>query len=281
MRGSGSASTVEDQNIAIVEITDADYAGDTFHRRLPAAPVAGVSRLIRAVALSSPKVIVVDLDSGHWTSEQRAQLRSDIEQARNKAGLKGIVEIAWAIGGSQGAGGRDSDTGSLTIEPIDDPASCFGVPAATPDTYGVVRGYLPYVPQNHVPIPSLAIVAGHLAKGQGCTGNAHAPVNDELPEADLINYSGGGCALSASHRRHLTRHRGHLGLAEYESPAIEDSRRRRLVPEGRHRYVTPDGYLNGLDTSSLPQLSPRRRGRSRNRREAGSLLWMCWWVCCS
>ena len=163
-----------DQRIVVVEITDADYAGPMFRRACP-LPVDGVGKLLRAVALSGPKLIAVDLDTAHWTSAERTAIRTLAEPA----------QIAWAIGGWEDA------QGNVNLESMAGEGSCFGVPASLPDEYGVVRGFLPYVPQKGVPVPSLAIVASRIYAGEGCTSEARAPVSAALPPAELIDYSGG------------------------------------------------------------------------------------------
>lgn len=241
-----AGKTVVDQHIMVVQITDADYASKTFNRACP-LPVAGVSKLIRAVALSGPKVIVVDLDTLHWTNDQRAAVLAEVDGARRKLGLAQAVQVAWAIGGAQGASGAEGDSGSLVLEKIDDPGYCFGVPAEIPDEYGVVRGYLPYVPRDRVPIPSLAIVASRLFEGKGCTGDVQPPVGDQLPPADLIDYSGG-----PERFLHLTAGTV-LGTADTYPWQNSNPIQSKIAviggsfQEARDRYVTPHGYLNGLD----------------------------------
>jgi CHASE2 domain-containing sensor protein len=251
--------TVVDPDIVVVQITDDDYKSDVFKRGCP-LPVEGVSRLLHAVALSGPKVIVVDLDTSDWTSAQRAAVRAEAEDARRTLGPGQPAQIAWAIGGSQEAGGGKSDTGKLTLEPIDDPASCFGVPVAIPDEYGVVRGYLPYVPLNGQPIPSLAILAAQLSKGKGCTVDIPSPVGDKLPAEELIDYAGG-----PERFLHLTAGTV-LGAADSSPWQNANPMQSKIAivggsfQEGRDRYVTPHGYLNGIDILAHAVASALRGG---------------------
>jgi CHASE2 domain-containing sensor protein len=254
-----AGKTVVDRHIVVVQITDTDYASGAFNRGCP-LPVAGVGKLIRAVALSGPKEIVVDLDTLHWTNDQRAAVLSEMDGARRKLGLAHAAQIAWAIGGAQGASAGESDTGSLVLEKIDDPGYCFGVPAEIPDEYGVVRGYLPYVPLDHVPIPSLAIVASRLYQEKGCTAGVQPPVGDRLPPADLIDYAGGPEGFL-----HLTAGTV-LGAAD-TSPWQNSNPIQSTIAviggsyqEARDRYVTPHGYLNGVDILAHAVASALRGG---------------------
>jgi CHASE2 domain-containing sensor protein len=254
-----AGQTVVDQHIVVVEITGADYASAAFNRGCP-LPVAGVAKLIRAVALSGPKVIVVDLDTVHWTKDQRAAVLSEVYGARGKLGLARAAQIAWAIGGAQGATAGEGETGPLVLEKLDDPGFCFGVPAEIPDEYGVVRGYLPYVPRDRVPIPSLAILASRLYREKGCAADVQPPVGDALPPADLIDYTGGPGAFV-----HLTAATV-MGTADTSPWQNSNPIQSKIAviggsfQEARDRYVTPHGYLNGVDILAHAVASALRGG---------------------
>jgi len=132
----------------------------------------------------------------------------------------------------------------------------------------VVRGYLPYVPRGHMPIPNLAIVASRLFAGKGCTGDIQPPVGDQLPAADLINYAGGRGRFL-----HLTAGTV-LGAADSSPWQNSNPMQSKIAviggafQEGRDRYVTPHGYLNGLDILAHAVVSASQGGvpePSRNR----------------
>jgi CHASE2 domain-containing sensor protein len=243
---------VVDPDVVVVQIADADYhdKNEPFQHACP-LPVAGVTALIRAVALSAPKVIVVDLDTADWPPGQRAAALADADSALGKLGFA-QPSVAWAIGGAQETGGGGHDTGTLNAEQIkDDPVSCFGVPAAIPDSDGVVRGYLPYLLQQQPPktvlIPSLAVAASQLSKGRGCTSDVQPQAGEQTPADDLVDYSGG-----PERFLHLT---AGTVLGAADSPAWQNSNPLKSeiaiiggsFQEGRDRYVTPVGYINGID----------------------------------
>ena len=249
----GLGSTGKDAHIAVVGITGEDYAGPVFHRACPLA-VDGVTKLIRAVALSRPTVIVIDLDTSEWKAGERSRVQAEIERVRQTQGVSQAPQLAWAIGGSQ-------DThGQITLQNPDDPGGCVGVPASIPDNYGVVRGYLPYVPSGGVAVPSLAEVANRLDTGKGCAARVADSGGDELPAVDLIEYSGGPERFT-----HLA---ASVLFGAAENPAWQNSNplQGRIVviggqfQEARDRYVTPAGYLDGVDILAHAIASVERGG---------------------
>ena len=234
----GLGSTAQDSRIAVVGITGEDYAGPVFHRACP-LPAEGVGKLIHAVALSRPTVIVIDLDTSEWKPGERAAVQSDLQRLAPASAKP--PQLAWAIGGSQDAHGK------LTLQTLDAAGSCFGVPASIPDEYGVVRGYLPYVPSAGARVPSLADAAATLAAGKPCPAREAAAADEALPPVDLIEYTGG-----PEHFTHLAAS-VLFGAAETAAWQNANPLQGRIVviggqfQEARDRYVTPAGYLDGVD----------------------------------
>ena len=233
----GLASAATDPRIAVVAITGEDYAGPVFHRACPLPP-EGVAKLIHAVALSRPSVIVVDLDTSEWKPGARTAVQTDIERLPPLPGAAKAPQLAWAIGGSE------NTQGQLTLQTLGDPAGCLGVPASIPDDYGVVRGYLPYVPSGGAQVPSLAEIAARLDSGKGCPPRVPATAAEPLPPVDLIEYSGAFVHLQAGVL---------FGTAETAAWQNSNPLQGRIVVvggqflEARDRYVTPAGYLDGVD----------------------------------
>jgi len=236
----GLGGAAQDAHIAVVGITGDDYAGPVFRRSCPLRTDA-VAKLIHAVALSGPSAIVIDLDTSEWKPAQRIAVQSDVEHLPQRPGRAKPPQLAWAIGGSEDTHGK------VTLETLDDPGGCFGVPASIPDDYGVVRGYLPYVPFGGAQVPSLAEVAAHLGAGKSCDARVPAAAAQALPPVDLIEYSGGPGRFV-----HLAA--GLLfGAAETDAWQNSNPLQGRIVVvggqflEARDRYVTPAGYLDGVD----------------------------------
>lgn len=242
-----------DPRIAVVGITDTDYSSPVFHRGCP-LPLDGVAKLIHAAALSGPRVIVVDLDTSDWPADARRDLQSLVAAAGKQLGLLQAPQLAWAVGGAE-------DTlGGIALQKIDAQGGCMGVPASIPDNYGVVRGYLPYIPSNGARVPSLAAVASRLYAGNGCAGEATSPSGDPLPPVDLIEYSGGPERFV-----HLTA-AVVLGAAETQPWQNSNPLQGKIAViggqfrEARDRYVTPAGYLDGVDILAHAIASAQKGG---------------------
>lgn len=247
----GLAATARDPDIAVVGIGQEDYNGPVFHRSCPLAP-EGVRKLIHAVGQSRAAVIIVDLDTSEWKADERKSVEVDLA-AIPRGGGAAPAQVAWAIGGGQDTSGR------LTLESLTDSSGCLGVPASIPDDYGVVRGYLPYVPSGSVQVPSLAEIAVHLASGKGC-GEREAATSSELPPVDLIEYSGG-----PGHFVHLAAGVV-LGAADAAAWQNANPLQGKIVliggqfQEARDRYVTPAGYLDGVDILAHAVASSKKGG---------------------
>jgi CHASE2 domain-containing sensor protein len=250
-----------DPRIAVTGITEADYAGPVFHRACPLAP-DGIAKLIRAVALSGSKVIVVDLDTSEWSPEQRSGVKADLAQVSQTLGGRPMPQLAWAVGGSAGSDGK------ITLETFDAQGACVGVPASIPDSYGVVRGYLPYIPYKGAAVPSLANVAVSLDAGKGCAAESASPLEEGLPAVDLIEYTGGADRFVHVPATVL------FGTAETSAWQNSNPLQGKIVvigglfEEARDRYVTPAGYLAGVDILASAIASAERGGIQEPSRRA-------------
>jgi CHASE2 domain-containing sensor protein len=242
-----------DPNIAVVAISGDDYHGPIFHRASPLA-VDGVTKLIHAVALSGPKVIVIDLDTSEWSGDQRRAAQQTLEDARRTLGIPRAAKLAWGVGGSE------DSSGSIALEHFDAQGGCLGVPASIPDDYGVVRGYLPYISAGGIKVPSLVDTANRLEAGQSCAAVVTSAVV-ELPPTNLIEYSGD------PNRRFVHLQAGVLfGTADTSPWQNSNPLKGKIViiggqfSEARDRYVTPAGYLDGVNILAYAIASARHGG---------------------
>ena len=248
-------------DIAVVSITDQDYA-DLFHRQSP-LNVPILSDLIVACARSGARVIGVDMITSDWTAEQRQSARDRSIAAAPK------VRIVWADDG------WPDDQGKLHINQLSGldeqgHVDCQAVPAAIPDDHGIVRGYLPgvQVADGNTPqvLPAMATILYDIYQNglPGCAPEGVLPAANTSDE-QIVNYSGGGAAfpylsaatvLQASNGEawiNANPLRGHIAL-------IGGSFR-----EGRDRYVTPAGYMDGVDILAQTVLSNSRPVKATSR----------------
>jgi hypothetical protein len=138
------------------------------------------------------------------------------------------------------------------------PRECQGVPAALPDQYGVVRGYIPLMWDEQqgqkTAIGNLAFVTEQLAEKEGSTcigpGFSIVPPDSKTNEEKLVNYAGG---VSFPHLSAKTVLNAATAGAWQNSNPLKG----RIAIIGgsyraaRDKYVTPVGYIDGVDILAL------------------------------
>lgn len=241
----------ESANIVVVSVTDTDYQ-EMFGNKSPLSPQT-VLELVRACALSGAKVIAVDLDTSDWTAEERMNLVAAVT-ASSPSGS--APRLAWAVGGSYDPATKSSHLDEL--KGLTSPA-CQGVPASMPDEYGVVRGYVPVMREERqgqmIAAGNFAFVIEQLDLNLSLACNPPSfsvvPSDSDSDQEKLVNYAGGG--VSFPHVSAETVVKAATAEAWRNSNPLKD----RIALIGgsyraaRDKYVTPVGYLDGVDILAL------------------------------
>ena len=259
----------ESESISVVPITEEDYK-EAFASTSPLSR-ARLLELIRACALSGAKVLAIDLDTSDWTPEDRAAVAAAVVSAASEARVD-APRLAWAVGGyfGESAEGRSPQaqrpgTGTAGWH-LDDlhlsPPACQGVPASLPDQYGIVRGYIPAISGEqggrNVTLGNLAVVIKELSANSSRACDASLtilPVGGEPEDERLVNYAGGG--VSFPHVSASTV----MGAATAEAWQKSNPLKGRAVIIGgsyraaRDKYVTPVGYMDGVEILALTAAS--------------------------
>lgn len=246
----------ESPRIAVVSITEDDYR-DLFKSTSPLSQ-ATILDLIRACALSGASIIAIDLDTSDWTAEQRTSVTAAVASATPKGA--DLPRLVWAVGGYEDPGTRTSHL--EVLQGLDAPG-CEGVPASMPDEYGVVRGYKPSMEDTQTNpkriVGNLAFVVeqlwAHPTAPCDPPGYSIPPPADTSEGEKLVNYRGGGVSFP-----HLSA-KTVLGAATAEAWRNSNPLQKRIALIGgayraaRDKYVTPVGYLDGVDILALTMTS--------------------------
>jgi CHASE2 domain-containing sensor protein len=248
----GAPARQESERIAIVSITEDDYHNQAMFGGTSPLRVSTIQDLIMASARSGARVIGVDLDTSAWSAQEREQLRLKLDEEHARLGAP-LPRVVWALGGWV-----DPGSGTLMTTALQGLAGdqCEAVPASIPDRFGVVRGYLPalnmYEDGKAVVKPGLAALLAALDRSPsescappGLMQQAVDPASAEEGER-LVNYTreDGIAELSAGTL---------LGAVEGEPFRNSNPLKGRLVliggsfSEARDKYVTPAGYLDGVE----------------------------------
>jgi CHASE2 domain-containing sensor protein len=243
------------KDIVVVGISEEDYKSDELFCSGRAPRCTGIEppcvpgqsplckdlvvRLITAIATSGAKVIGVDLDTSDWEKEDRDKVTTTLREAHdNNPSMVGIPLLVWALNG-------DSDAEKATVvqlkAALNRGKDCYAAPTVTKDADGVVRGYLKALSTYNT-----GVISGMGSALVNDCAAPKAPSNDD--ERSLINYSGGrssfihltaGTVLQAS-KGPSWQHDNPLKTAKFVLLGG-------TYQAARDKYVTPVGYLAGVD----------------------------------
>lgn len=219
--------------IALVAITDQNYA-EMFKATSPLNQAA-VESILAAAAAAGPKLIVVDLDTSHWT-QPKTSYPAPVLWAQDvwevERGAQRCLAVGKALGGDAGA-----------VQ--------HGLPAFRPAQDGIVRDFLREVKDEcGFRAPSLVTRAVELA---AWSPDAHEAANEER-----INFLGQRYSFPT-----LSAH-AVLRLAESKDWLAANELKGKLVILGgtfraaRDKYRTPVGYLDGMEVLAHAIESARR-----------------------
>lgn len=223
------------ESIAIVWITEDDYQNKTLFGGVSPLNSQKIRDLIRATARSGARLIVVDLDTSSWTSDDR-------ESAASAARAGSSPRLVWArTGWFENSDFHPDPLRGKTAE------SCEAVPAVIPDQSHTIRRYRTFVYEepSHTLVPGMPVVVHRLAND---TSLSCAPENLEKADRDrLIDFAGGGMNFAHATAEEV--------LADADSPAWRNFNplKNKIVfiggafREARDSHVTPLGEKPGVD----------------------------------
>ena len=223
------------ENIAVVWITEDDYQNKMLFGGISPLNAKKIGDLIRATARAGAHLIVVDLNTSSWSSDDR-------RYAESAAQVGSSPRLVWARTGW-------FENSSFHADPLQGKAakSCEAVPALIPDQSHTIRRYSTFIYEWHSRsvIPGMPVVVHRLAGDSSLSCSA-----EDLVKADpdrLIDFGAGGMTFAHATAEEV------LAVADSTAWKNFNPLKNRIVfiggafREARDSYSTPLGERHGVD----------------------------------